>query len=110
MKTSALFPMFLLGAGMACAQAPATDTGSLEADILKQAKERLTLKPTVTINQIVSGNFVYSGIVVQLIRADNPLQLINPVAPVRYGYAEQNLVRDLITGRPSGLRLFSWSF
>ena len=109
MKTSLLLLSGWLGVVGVAAQTPEPQE-KLETGRMSIAAQRLTLSPSPTINQIISGGFIYSGIMVQLIRADNPLQLINPAAPARYGYAEQNLSRDLITGRANGLRLFSVRF
>ena len=61
-------------------------------------------------NEIKVGKLTYSGIAVEAIKLDNPLQLINPAAPVQYGFAEDNLVRDPVVGRVSGLKLFSIKF
>lgn len=52
----------------------------------------------------------YSGIVPQLLKTDNVFQLFNPAAPERYGFAEQNVVRDPIDNKVSGLKLFSIQF
>ena len=52
----------------------------------------------------------YTGIGVQLIQAEQPLQLLNPLAPKSYGTGEQNVVFDLFTQRPSGLKFFSFNF
>jgi hypothetical protein len=61
-------------------------------------------------NEIKVGKLTYSGIAVEAVQLDNPLQLINPAAPVQYGFAEANLVRDPVVGRVSGLKIFSIQF
>jgi hypothetical protein len=61
-------------------------------------------------NEIKVGKLTYSGIAVEAFKLDNPLQLINPAAPVQYGFAEANLVRDPVVGRVSGLKIFSILF
>ena len=61
-------------------------------------------------NEIRRNNISYSGIGVQLIKTDNPLQLINPAAPIEYGSSEDNVAWDPITGQVSGLKLFSIQF
>ena len=55
------------------------------------------------------GNVTYSGILVEMVKTDNWLELINPAAPPQYGSSEDNVVRDTQTGR-EGLRLFSIGF
>jgi hypothetical protein len=66
--------------------------------------------PTVSYNTFVGDRVSYSGIAVQLFRAPNLLQLLNPWAPAAYGPCEQNLVFDPITKRPAGLKFFAISF
>ena len=61
-------------------------------------------------DSIVRDGYVYSGIVVQMMRAPQPLQLINPWAPREYGTGERNLVLDPIDKHPTGLKLFAISF
>jgi hypothetical protein len=50
------------------------------------------------------------GILVQLVKTDNPLQLINPAAPERYGSAEDNVVRDPASGKVSGVKFLELRF
>jgi hypothetical protein len=56
------------------------------------------------------GGHTYSGIVVQVIKADRRLQLLNPLAPSRYGSGCDNLERFSPTGGGSMLKLFSIDF
>ena len=49
-------------------------------------------------NEIIRNNVSYSGIFVELEKTDQPLQLINPLAPVEYGSAEDNTARNPIDG------------
>ena len=58
----------------------------------------------------MQGGVTYTGIGVQLIQAEQPLQLLNPIAPKSYGTGEQNVVFDLFTKQPFGLKLFSFNF
>jgi len=52
----------------------------------------------------------YSGIAVAAFKTDNPLQLISPFAPAKYGSSKDNVLRDLKTGRTSGWKLFQIQF
>ena len=61
-------------------------------------------------NQVISGKFVYEGILVETVKMDNPLQLVNPLAPARYGNGVDNLDLDPIGGGVTGLKLFSVRF
>jgi hypothetical protein len=60
--------------------------------------------------EIVKGNVVYSGLAVQVVKASNPVQLVNPLAPARYGSAEDNVLRDGLSGRALGLKVFAIRF
>ncbi len=61
-------------------------------------------------NEITSGEVTYSGIAVELLKTHNPLQLINPAAPAKYGSPEDNVMRDPISGRVHCLKIFSIGF
>jgi len=58
----------------------------------------------------IQGEATYTGIGVQLIQAEQPLQLLNPLAPASYGTGEQNVVLDVFSDHPIGLKLFSFNF
>jgi hypothetical protein len=60
-------------------------------------------------NEIRLNRVTYDGIFVHFARRENPLQLINPVAPPPYTSLD-NVVLDPITGRGTGLKFFSISF
>ena len=57
-----------------------------------------------------SHQITYDGISMKVMRSENPLQLINPMAPKKYGPGEANVVRDPVTSKPTGLKLFSLSW
>jgi hypothetical protein len=61
-------------------------------------------------NQIQGVEGIYSGIPIFVLKTRKPLQLINPGAPARYGEAEDNVVRDPVTRRVSGLKFFCIKF
>src|SRR5215510_10163406 len=63
--------------------------------------------PEISYDKIIGERVVYSGISIQLIRAPNPFQLINPWAPKEYGPSDQNLAIDPVTKKPAGLRFFA---
>jgi hypothetical protein len=59
----------------------------------------IELKPQVT------------GVIPRMIRGGDPLQMINPFAPGKYGTAEENTVLDPnVPGRGDGIKLLSVSF
>jgi hypothetical protein len=52
-----------------------------------------------------------SGVIPRAIQGGNPLQLVNPFAPAKYGTAEENVLVDPNSaGKAEGLKLFSISF
>jgi hypothetical protein len=52
-----------------------------------------------------------TGVIPRAIRSGNPLQMLNPFAPAKYGTAEENAVLDPdVPGRGDGIKLFSVSF
>jgi hypothetical protein len=60
-------------------------------------------------NEVTVGRHTYSGIMVPIIKAKNPLQLLNPAAPAEYGSAWDNLDECTVSGNGT-LKLFSFSF
>lgn len=61
-------------------------------------------------NELTWGRHTYSGIVVQVIKAHSPFQLLNPLAPSRYGSGWDNLESFSGTGSSPMLKLFSINF
>jgi hypothetical protein len=61
-------------------------------------------------NEIAGHKVVYSGVAVQIIKTKQPLELINPLAPVDNGTRDGNMQRDIITGKPVGFKFLSISF
>jgi len=52
-----------------------------------------------------------SGAIPRAIRGGNPLQMLNPLAPTKYGTAEENVSLDSdVPGKGNGINLFSISF
>jgi len=83
-----------LAAWTALAQDPEAqrDTTS-NARISKQHELSTAARPaTEPANSIKRGRTVYRGAGPQMIKLRNPLQLINPFAPMSAGSGEQNLV------------------
>jgi hypothetical protein len=90
---------------------PADTKGSLESRLSAGlSKASVAVSNVAKPNEIVKGKITYSGIVVQLLKTDNALQLLNPAAPSRYGSAEDNVIKDPINGKASGWKIFSIRF
>lgn len=52
-----------------------------------------------------------SGVIPRAIRGGNPLQMLNPLAPAKYGTAEENVSLDPdVPGKGNGIKFFSISF
>lgn len=50
------------------------------------------------------------GVVPRAVRGGNPLQMLNPFAPAKYGTAAQSVVLDPDTGKWKGIKLFEFIF
>lgn len=83
---------------------------AIQGQVEKRATNSILLEKQEDRNQIRGKKASYSGIAAQLVKAGNPAQLINPAAPPEYGSGEDNLVRDPMTGRARGLKIFSVQF
>ncbi len=100
--------------GLLTAVAAYGQSGSLSGTIQAESHQ-LEAAATNTLrverpNEIKRGHHTYSGILVQLAKTPNPLQLINPLAPPEAGSAQLNLAHDAITSRPEGWKLLAISF
>jgi hypothetical protein len=52
-----------------------------------------------------------SGVIPRAIHGGNPLQMLNPFAPAKYGTAEENVSFDPdVPGKGNGINFFSISF
>ena len=95
---------------VATSAAPAGTEESLEARTMRRVQETpptlFDLKP----NEIKAGSVSYSGIAIEIVKVENPFELINPAAPRQYGLAEANVVREPAHGWISGLKIFSIEF
>jgi hypothetical protein len=50
------------------------------------------------------------GVIPRATRGGNPLQMLNPFAPAKYGTAAQSVVLDPDTGKWKGIKLFEILF
>jgi len=95
-----------------------TGTDALESQMrqrLRNGQDRTLLtQRTEKANELRNGKVTYDGMLVQIFKADNPLQLINPAAPPRYGASWDNVVVNPSAAPPDssrqGLKLFSIGF
>ena len=89
---------------------PANGDDSNQAEASRLMKEKPAPAKVEKPNEITVGNVTMSGIVASAVKADNPLQLINPAAPEEYGSGELNAVRDPIDHKVSGWKILSFTF
>ena len=94
----------------------AADNPSVQTDDSMAARTARRVRETnveITLerpNELTVKGLTLDGIAVHAVRTDNPLQLLNPFAPPEYGRAEANVSWDPVTGKASGLKLFSIKF
>jgi hypothetical protein len=50
------------------------------------------------------------GVIPRAVRGGNPLQMLNPKAPAKYGTAAQSVILDPDTGKWRGIKLFEILF
>jgi hypothetical protein len=83
---------------------------ALRAEIERLVREHKIEARKPAPNEVRAGRVTCRGILVQLVRSPRPLQMVNPAAPAEYGNAEQNVSRNPVSGRASGLNFFSIRF
>ncbi len=104
MKTQLL--VFCLSIAAATAQ---TAPGNHPAEERKPITASLQL-PSAKPPQRDLTRVQYSGALVQVAHTRNPVQLINPRAPRRYGDGWANVATDPVTNRAHGIKLLSITF
>lgn len=110
MKTLCTLVSLLALATLAQAGTATPVDPAMQSQMTRQLEQLPITKQVEKPNEIKGKNTSYSGILVQLVKTDNPLQLVNPFAPARYGSGQDNLVRSPLTGRATGLKFLSFSF
>ncbi len=110
-KLLILFATLAVTANAQPTNSPPSPSGqSIQAETVGEEQEASPTLKQSRPNEIIAGSVTYSGIAIEVKKTRNPLQLINPAAPLGYGPAEDNVARDFISGRVSGLKLFSIQF
>ncbi len=93
--------IFAASAGLSFGQGLTTTIGN----------PRITIpvaKPSATPVPIQSAR---GGVIPTAVRNGNPLQMLNPRAPARYGNSQQHITTDpRDPGKPTGISLFAWKF
>ena len=111
-------------AGLTAYSQSTTGSDTMESQIQRSLLDNrnhdlITLR-TEKPNEIRRGSVSYSGAVVQFLKSDRKLELINPAAPPEYGSGRDNLVEDRSpelgpsaapgSSAREGLKLFSIQF
>ena len=52
----------------------------------------------------------FEGVIPRALRGGNPLQMLNPKAPAKYGTAEQSVAYNPLTGKYDQIKLFEIFF
>ena len=106
-----------LTAGMALAQGqdqiPGQGQGQLSTTVLTTTTATGEVRTTILQSRVPAAAPLVptEGVVQVAIRQGNPVQLINPVAPARYGNGQEHVMHDPNDpGKPKGISLFAWSF
>jgi hypothetical protein len=100
MRTKTLIACLVAGLLMLGQPAWATRT-SFES----RQHARQTLRPATLSQQAVSG------VIPRAIRGGNPLQMLNPLAPAKYGTSEDNVSMDPdVPGKVNGINFVSIPF
>ncbi len=110
--TNAPVPAWLNPAAVEPGQPDALEPADqgLQAHITKPMSQTIFLSTGEKPNEIMGKRFKFSGVFVQAVKTDNLLQLFNPLAPVEYGEADDNLLHDPISNAPAGIKVFSIQF
>ena len=105
MKTKTLIACLAIGLLTLGQASRATAIPSHTASFESRHHARQTHRPTTLSEQNISG------VIPRAIRGGNPLQMLNPFAPAKYGTAEENVSLDPeVPGKGNGINLFSISF
>jgi hypothetical protein len=96
-------PLSLLAQSNTIEDSPESTLDWWARDVIAEALSLTNARP-------IQVGVSYTGIAMQLIRAEHPLQLLNPLAPKGYGTGEQNVIFDMVTKQPVGLKLLSFNF
>jgi hypothetical protein len=109
MKTKTLVACLVIGlltlGHPAWAAGDSATAPSPAASFKSRQQARQTHRPATLSKQAVSG------VIPRAIRGGNPLQMLNPLAPAKYGTAEESVSLDPdIPGKWNGIKFVSISF
>jgi hypothetical protein len=103
-----LLAVGLVGSLAAGPEQPVQPTAKTQLPPPQFSADELTLK-TEAPNEIQGRHITYTGVLPQVIKARQPLQLINPAAPPEYWPEHDNADRDS-NGNITGFKFLSFKF
>ena len=107
MKATTL-TIVLVTALAACDQASAVTSQHVRSHSTTLGQRRHSVQ---THRPVAEARPQVTGVIARAIRGGNPLQMLNPLAPAKYGTAEENVVLDPdVPGKWDGIKLLSISF
>jgi hypothetical protein len=90
---------------------PVRAAGNSVTDPSHTASFEARHRPRHTHGHAILSQQSISGVVPRAIRGGNPLQMLNPFVPAKYGTAEENVSLDPdVPGKGNGINLFRISF
>jgi len=95
------------------APAPVPAQGQLATTVLTTTTATGEVRTTILKSSLPAAAPIVptEGVVQVAIRQGSPMQLINPLAPARYGNGQEHVMHDPNDpGKPKGVSLFAWSF
>ena len=86
------------------------DALQLDPELTQKQIEAMFRYQTDLVSRVFGVDVSVDGIVPRLMRAEQPLQLINPLAPPEYGIGTEILSINPLTRRVEGISFFTFRF
>ena len=108
-KAAVIFALLLASQGNSPAQTNQVELATPKETETKPQAAKLAVPSDLMLKKKLKKEVELSGILIQVRRSTNVLQLINPRAPAKYGQGWVN-VRSDVAGKSTGLSLISVDF
>jgi hypothetical protein len=86
------------------------DVLRLDPELTQQQIETLFRFQTDMVTRVFGIDVTVDGVIPRALRAEHPLQLINPFAPSEYGNGLDNVTTDPQSGQANGIRFLGLKF
>jgi hypothetical protein len=103
MKKFLIICVLVALAGTGFAQTPRAKKSSFTTTATKNASKKPATPPPVYKDNV-------QGAIPRAVRGGNPLQMLNPRAPAKYGTSADSVILDPDTGKWRGIKLFEILF